>query len=86
MKYFTILSILAFSLFAHGPNTEFYNASKDNALLCKATANSYIKVSQKNSAVVIINNTEFFKLNDENKYITSSACHPINEHSSGIIF
>ncbi|SMP89032.1 hypothetical protein SAMN06314019_10610 [Epsilonproteobacteria bacterium SCGC AD-311-C15] len=86
MKYFTALLLLALSLFASESNIDFYNASKDSQLLCKMTANSYSIVSQQNSSIVIINNTEFFKMNKENKYINSSGCHSINKHGTGIIF
>lgn len=86
MKYFTAVSLLTLSLFASETNVDFYNSSKDNELLCKTTANAYAIVSKKNSSLVIINNTEFFKLNGENFYISSSGCHSINKHGTGIIF
>jgi len=86
MKYFAVFLLLTLTLFASEANIDFYNASKNNQLLCKMTANSYAIVSQKNSSLVIINSTEFFRLKDENKYINSSGCHAINKHGTGIIF
>ena len=86
IKYFTLISTLSLSLFANEASIKFYNASQENELMCKITVNSYAKISQKNSSIVIVNNTSFFKLKNKNQYISSSACHAIKKHSSGIIF
>ena len=86
LQYFTLISTFAVSLIANEANIEFYKASYKNELMCKVTVNSYAKVSQRNSSIIIINNTSFFKLEDRNQYINSSGCHAIKKHSSGIIF
>jgi len=86
MKYFITISFLSCLLFANESNVDFYNASEKNELLCKISTNSYAIISKKNSSMILINNNEFFKLNDQNQYISSSGCHSINKHGAGIIF
>ena len=66
MRHLIIISAIAFSLYANDSTIELFKSSKDNELLCKISANSYKIVSQKNSSLVIINNTHFFKLKKEN--------------------
>lgn len=85
MKIFIFILVSTYAM-AASLDTDFYNEKKQNSLICKITTNSYKVVNKANSTIVVINGTTFFKMNDENTYINSSACHPVREGNTAIIF
>lgn len=88
MRVFTFIVMLAVSttLFANELIVDYYNTKKSNKLICKITTNSYKIVTQQNSSLHTINGTTFFKMKNENTYINSSACHPVQKENTAIIF
>lgn len=81
-----ILSVLISTAFASDLNVDYYNLKKGNKLICKITTNSYKVISKLNSSVQVINGITFFKIKNENIYITGSACHPVKKENTAIIF
>ena len=87
MKIFLSILIVSIStVFAADLNVDYYNLKKGNKLICKITTNSYKVVDKLNSSVKVINGTTFFKIKNENIYITGSACHPVKKENTAIIF
>jgi tRNA(Ile2) C34 agmatinyltransferase TiaS len=87
MKVFLImLSVAVSAIFASNLNVDYYNLKNGNKLICKITTNSYKVIDNLNSSVKVINGTTFFKIKNENIYITGSACHPVKKANTAIIF
>ena len=85
MRVFLLISMAVSTMLASDLNVDYFN-QKGNKLICKITTNSYKVIDRLNSSVKVINGTTFFKVKNENIYITGSACHPVKKENTAIIF
>jgi hypothetical protein len=85
MRYLILSLLLSLSLFGDDA-VDFFKASPENRLMCKATQYAYKVVSQKNATLVKLDGHEYFKINAENLYILKTGCHPIDGKKETILF
>ena len=64
----------------------FFNASKDNFLICRAGYETYVLVSANNASIVTINGVKYFRYKNEDYYFPLSGCNEVKDQDKGVIF
>lgn len=85
MKKYLLLLTLSIFVAQANESILFFKTSPKNRLLCRASYNTYKIIHQHNASLVNINGNNFFKLKDENLYLTITGCKPITARE-GIVF
>ncbi|NOQ30918.1 MAG: hypothetical protein GQ570_07325 [Helicobacteraceae bacterium] len=80
MKKLLLLASICSLSFAFSQNVFFFKENKNNQLICKTAFATYKIVSQKNAKAVMFNNSSYFQLNNENKYLLSTHCQKIKKN------
>ncbi len=85
MRFLLAVMMIVSGLLANDA-LNYFNAAPDNKVLCKAAQYTFKMVSQKNAVAVHIHDHDFFKLKDENLYLSVSGCSPLDGKRAGLIF
>ncbi len=64
----------------------FFNASKDNFLICRAGYETYVLISSNNASIVTINDVKYFRYKNEDYYFPLTGCNEVKRRDKGLIF
>jgi len=79
------LTFLASSLVANEVE-DYFNASNENYIFCRAGYETYLKLSQNNASIKIINGSKYFQYKQEDYYFPLAGCKSIEKPNKGLIF
>ena len=86
MKYLACFFLLWSLNLAANESAAYFQAAPENKVLCKVSESAYKLVSQKNAVIVQLRGHDYFKLKDENLYISQVGCFPLDGKHEAIIF
>ncbi len=79
------VTLLASSLLANEVE-DFFKASNENYIFCRAGYETYIKLSQNNASIKTINGSKYFQYKQEDYYFPVAGCKSIEKIDKGFIF